>query len=223
MKNINQEAAEKNNKKRAPRGKGEETTRLQILQAAREVFSEKGYAAANMGDIAELAAINRALPYYYFKGKKHIFQEVIRLDIEDMLEKRREFVSSLKGKPWDRENIKFFYRTILDFMKSKKQMLILSISEGIRGSDSDFSLIELMDPVFSGFRSFLKAQNITLDNELDFLLTSFFFSSMPIIMYVVLEEKIAKHYNYDMDVLEENFMNAFERIYIEHGYESRLW
>jgi TetR/AcrR family transcriptional regulator, cholesterol catabolism regulator len=48
-----------------------------ILAAAASVFREKGYEAANVDDIAKRAGLDRASIYYYFKGKKEMFREMI--------------------------------------------------------------------------------------------------------------------------------------------------
>lgn len=45
-----------------------------ILQAATELFVEKGYAETNMSDIAARAGINRPSLHYYFRTKDRLFQ-----------------------------------------------------------------------------------------------------------------------------------------------------
>lgn len=49
------------------------TTEEQILQAATKVFTQKGFAAARMDEIAKEAGINRALLHYYFRSKDKMF------------------------------------------------------------------------------------------------------------------------------------------------------
>ena len=51
-------------------------TEQAILEAARKVFTRKGYAAARMEDIAAEAGINRALLHYYFRSKEKLFEMV---------------------------------------------------------------------------------------------------------------------------------------------------
>jgi TetR/AcrR family transcriptional regulator len=46
----------------------------QILDAAREVYIEKGFLATEIGDIAKKAGIARGLFYYYYKDKQELFQ-----------------------------------------------------------------------------------------------------------------------------------------------------
>ncbi|MBB6735204.1 TetR/AcrR family transcriptional regulator [Cohnella zeiphila] len=48
----------------------------EILQAAVRVYAEKGYAASDMGEIADRAGLSHGLVYYYFKNKKTLFREL---------------------------------------------------------------------------------------------------------------------------------------------------
>jgi AcrR family transcriptional regulator len=50
------------------------STEEAILEAAREVFMQKGFAAARMCDIAKSANINQALLHYYFRKKDKLFE-----------------------------------------------------------------------------------------------------------------------------------------------------
>jgi TetR/AcrR family transcriptional regulator len=56
--------------------KKEENTEKIILKAAREVFVEKGMDGARMQEIADRAAINKALLHYYFRSKDKLFDAV---------------------------------------------------------------------------------------------------------------------------------------------------
>ncbi|MFK7924993.1 MAG: TetR/AcrR family transcriptional regulator [Bacteroidia bacterium] len=53
-------------------------TKEKIIDAAREVFTEKGLAGARMKEIAEQAGINQALLHYHFKSKKVLFDLVFQ-------------------------------------------------------------------------------------------------------------------------------------------------
>lgn len=48
-----------------------------IVEAAIDVFSRKGYRMAQMEEIAEKAGVSKATLYYYFKSKIHLFQYVL--------------------------------------------------------------------------------------------------------------------------------------------------
>ncbi|MEO6687147.1 MAG: helix-turn-helix domain-containing protein, partial [Dyadobacter sp.] len=53
------------------------STEEKIMEAARKVFTEKGYAAARTRDIAEESGINLALLNYYFRSKEKLFELVM--------------------------------------------------------------------------------------------------------------------------------------------------
>jgi len=49
-----------------------------ILNAARKVFIAKGFHGARMQEIADEAAINKALLHYYFRSKEKLFQQILK-------------------------------------------------------------------------------------------------------------------------------------------------
>lgn len=54
----------------------EDNTRQQILDAAYDLFIEKGFQGSSMRDIADKAGIKAASIYNHFDGKESIFKEV---------------------------------------------------------------------------------------------------------------------------------------------------
>ena len=56
-----------------------------IINAARNVFIEKGYVAASMGDIAAEAGIGRTTLNYYFRTKERLFESVFEQLINYLL------------------------------------------------------------------------------------------------------------------------------------------
>ncbi len=64
----------------------DKTTEEKIIEAARKVFIQKGYAATRTRDIAEEAGINLALLNYYYRSKEKLFSII-------MAEKVNQFFS----------------------------------------------------------------------------------------------------------------------------------
>ena len=64
------------------------STEEKIKQAARRLFTEKGFDAVRTRDIAEAAGINLALLNYYFRSKENLFDIV-------MVENFQQFVAQL--------------------------------------------------------------------------------------------------------------------------------
>lgn len=53
-------------------------TEEQILEAAKKVFQEQGFAGARMQEIADEAGINKSMLHYYFRSKDKLFQNVFQ-------------------------------------------------------------------------------------------------------------------------------------------------
>jgi AcrR family transcriptional regulator len=62
---------------KTPNKKSDQSTEEKILEAARQVFMQKGFAATRTRDIAEAADINLALLNYYFRSKKKLFDLIM--------------------------------------------------------------------------------------------------------------------------------------------------
>ena len=56
-----------------------EERRQQLLDSAREVFSEKGYHRSSVADIIARAGVARGTFYLYFKSKRDVFEELLDL------------------------------------------------------------------------------------------------------------------------------------------------
>ena len=49
----------------------------QILTAADVLFGERGFEATSTREIAERSGVNKALIYYHYKNKEHLFEQVL--------------------------------------------------------------------------------------------------------------------------------------------------
>lgn len=72
--------------------KGEQT-RAQILDAALELFRERGYEETTMRAIAEAAGVAVGNAYYYFRSKEHLVQAFYERTHEEHLEASREILA----------------------------------------------------------------------------------------------------------------------------------
>ncbi len=61
-----------------------DSTEDKIKEAARKVFTQKGYAATRTRDIAQEAGINLALLNYYFRSKEKLFELVMKERIDEL-------------------------------------------------------------------------------------------------------------------------------------------
>ena len=68
--------------------------RAQLLQAALEVFSERGYHAAAMDDIAEVAAVSKPVLYQHFPSKLELYVALLDGACDTIIAATREALAS---------------------------------------------------------------------------------------------------------------------------------
>lgn len=83
--------------KRMPRAVREQ----QMLDAAVHTFGQRGYSAASMDEIADLAGVSKPLVYLYLNCKEDLFTACIRREAEALTTAVREGVRP--GEPADRQ------------------------------------------------------------------------------------------------------------------------
>ncbi len=69
-----------------------EVTRSQLLDAAEQVFAEKGVSHTSLADIAAAAGVTRGAIYWHFKNKADLFHammERVKMPIEEMADTMR--------------------------------------------------------------------------------------------------------------------------------------
>ncbi len=56
-----------------------QATRKAVLQSARKLFAQQGYAATSLDQIARSARVTKGAVYHHFQGKKDVFRAVYEL------------------------------------------------------------------------------------------------------------------------------------------------
>jgi AcrR family transcriptional regulator len=69
----------------------------EILEAALEEFTERGYGGARMAAVAERAGIAKGLIYHYFPSKTALFEATIRARMEGIFAAAERHVTGLGG------------------------------------------------------------------------------------------------------------------------------
>jgi len=69
----------------------------EILDAALEVFAEKGFAAARMEDIAKRAGVTKGTIYLYFPSKEDVFKSLARKHVGDTIASAAEQARLYEG------------------------------------------------------------------------------------------------------------------------------
>ena len=72
-----------------------------ILNAAMELFAQKGYAASSIREICKNAGITKPVVYYHFRNKEHLYQELM-LDMFNQTRKNLLQLTKYRGSIRDR-------------------------------------------------------------------------------------------------------------------------
>jgi AcrR family transcriptional regulator len=105
--------AEANAVRRQPAGRKSQQRVKEILQAGRDVFSEKGYDRATTAEIAQRIGVSEATVFSYFRGKRELCARVIADWYDEIIDTIEE------GLPRDgtvRQQFAFIVRTHLRLM-----------------------------------------------------------------------------------------------------------
>lgn len=191
---------------------------LRIMNAAQEVFSEKGYDGASMAEIAKRANVNKALLYYYFEGKKNILEELVKRHVKEITERQDIFVRTTKRLNYS--SFEEYYEQLLVLLDGRKEILRILMIETLKGISGDVSLFELMGPAIRNYSKYSKEMTTEADDHEKIQTMSFFFSTIPIYLFLMLGEKWAEHNGFDKQKVENDFMDSFKELYIDYSYKK---
>ncbi len=122
-----------------------EATRTALLQAARELFTERGYADTGTEDIAQRAGVTRGALYYQFRDKLGLFRAVVEdlnLHIVQKVARALQAGREEQGDLWDRTvraGTKAYLNACLD---SAFQRIVLIESVAVLGWEEGRELDE---------------------------------------------------------------------------------
>jgi AcrR family transcriptional regulator len=76
-------------------------TQKALRRQARKLFAQKGYSAANTGELVQRAKVTKGALYHHFTNKKELYQAVVE-DLEQELVERIEAAGAAQREPWKR-------------------------------------------------------------------------------------------------------------------------
>jgi AcrR family transcriptional regulator len=183
--------------------------RERIINAATQLFSQKGYDATRVNDIASTANVNKALIYYYFKSKEDILDFMVHSLLENTVSIAMDYIQTnivqmikngyLDIKP-DRlhfindEAVEHFmqysykfYEQVVDYVIEKKDIVRILMLESLKNGKHQNSLFSFMDYMSGNKRNTIYKTIYEADHDFvysnDMVLFEFFFSIIPIICF----------------------------------------
>ena len=119
-------------------------TRQKILIAAKEVFLQNGFAGARMRDISDKANINKGLLHYYFKTKRLLFLEVLKLLVVSFIPKV-DSVFDMNISLF--EKIELFIDKYIDMLCENKHIPFFIVNEINQNTEEFISFISQIDEI----------------------------------------------------------------------------
>ena len=121
-----------------------EDTKQKILIAAKEVFLQNGFAGARMRDISDKANINKGLLHYYFKSKRLLFLEVLKLLVVSFIPKV-DSVFDMNISLF--EKIELFIDKYIDMLCENKHIPFFIVNEINQNTEEFISFISQIDEI----------------------------------------------------------------------------
>lgn len=193
--------------------------RERIWVVAQEEFAAKGLAGARVDEIARRAAVNKALIYYYFKSKENLLRLIIGAFFGELLELKRTL--SAGGCLQDESHRRYVFGKIYEFLRQHKPVIRIILREMAKGETEAEEIILLLEPVTNLFAESLSEMGFTVGpGEAKIVIQSMFFGLVPLLMYVMLEEKLAGYLGQDVDRMLAGFHEEFSVVF--DSFRDRL-
>ncbi len=168
------------------------STREKIVQAALEVFADKGLHGATVVEIAKAAGITGGALYRYFDSKEEIFQAVVDAHTSTIqaLDLVRELMPELEPKT----ALKFIARGMFLFVYSDWDFLRMVIGESVKNPEAAGPFLEkVLDPSREFVRECIglwKDKGLLKEDVDPVLATSAFMGMMG---YLLIEKDVFKY------------------------------
>ncbi|KPK44264.1 MAG: hypothetical protein AMK74_05460 [Nitrospira bacterium SM23_35] len=101
-------------------------SKKKIMKAAMDVFSRKGYAKANIREIARIAGISIGGVYLYFRNKEELYKSLINEKMLDIGSKTETIAGETRSAS---QALSDFLRLHLDYALKHKEFILLHIRE----------------------------------------------------------------------------------------------
>jgi len=111
-----------------------EERRRQILDAALTVFSQKGFHASNVSDVAAQAGVSQGTIYWYFESKDELFTAAM---LSVFIDFGQEAVTSMEACDTASEKLRALARSIEEFVARFEGMFIMFLGYWASSADRE--------------------------------------------------------------------------------------
>jgi AcrR family transcriptional regulator len=193
-------------------------TQLRILEAARDVFAEKGFDGARTDEIAKRAGVNKALIYYYFDSKEKLLKAMIDNAKNEIRGLKKNLLGDIKK--FDEENMATYFLGIFDYLEKSRDILRIISIEALKSSSTDSSIFSMLLPTYEETTEKLKKLGKNIGDQKALMLHSFFFNITPMIVFFTLGEKWASNYDITYEEAKLKYLEIFKKQYVSYFKEQ---
>lgn len=181
-------------------------TRSNILDAAEELFADKGFDATGVMEIAQNAGVPKSLIYYYFESKEKILEELINRLVREVITMKLNAVEDQN--PVDtisREGLQKMFLAAYQFYNKRLRMFKIIYQESLKKEFIGNFLLNIQMSQQESIE-FLKNADMTVnDQELKF--GHFFLVALPFMSFMLHKDKWCELNNFDPEEAREKFIN----------------
>lgn len=215
-------------------------TKQKILDIATELFSQKGFAATRVDEIAKAVGVNKALIYYYFPSKEALldhlvdafFEEITSIGLDfirqsvvrlintgklDILPDRFHFTSANDMRLFC-DDIQTYYTCLLDHLLARRSVLRIIMMESLTGGKHKKALYHFFEMTEQRAENPLYQTIYEADQDLtytdDTILRKFFFALMPLFTFVAYFEDYQALTGKDETELKEGFLRSMMSMWL---------
>ncbi len=213
-----------------------EEAKVRITNASIQLFSEKGYDATRVNEIADAAGVNKALIYYYFKSKQEILDHLLKTFFQNFKTQLMSFieenvVNMIKNGRLDIEAKRFhfttkkdaddfmsrmrsYYEHFIDYLLENRKIIRILLLESLKKSKHHTSLFyfaNIMEK--SNTNPFFKTI-YDADQDFDYsdsmVELKFFFSFIPMLSFAAYYDIWKNIRGITDKVLRESFLGSID-------------
>lgn len=187
-------------------------TREKILTSALELFSQRGFEGASIRDIAEKAGINKSLVHYHFRSKSDVLVELARGFLDEALSQMGDFQSlSDFSQPGALEQ---FLTQRLDYLLDHRSFLNILIIEALKSDPQHHFIFDLIQSLMDSILGKNQAAGIENADFQTFFTRFFFFTLTPMLIFSVMEQKLATHFHLQAEGMKQDFKDTMIQMFL---------
>ena len=195
---------------------GELDSRERILDAARSEFAEKGFDGARVDEIAKRADVNKALIYYYFKGKDELLKELMRTFLEERRRLRSEVIAKARGRKDLPDRVTAFD---LDFLFGQRDILRVALMEDLKSESSGSRRATILEHWLEGLaesKDYYAGRGYSYRHTPRTVTAMYFFHLSPAIAFAALGETFAERTGLGLERVKEEYLKLAQEIGRDH-------